>query len=433
VCDLGNLCSASSITITVTNTPPIIADKTFNTSEGSIKTIDVLPLISDAENNISLSTIEIVGNVLSGAKTTIETKSSSEINIVLDYTGLSFSGADEIRLKVCDATMACTEKAITILVEGNSSVEVYNAVAPNSSGDNRFMRIINLPTQNKVQIFNRWGDEVFSVLINPAYSGFNNQFNVSSSYRKQLRSVCVDIKRFRTSIKSCQFNNKKMGAGLVVLQDKIGSAKNTEVHATYSYRLDLKKKYFSFGLQAGVVNFKNGNSNLNIYDPTDPAFYGTVNTTKPSFGAGAILHSDRYFIGTSVPRLLKAQTPYNSFEGELYTQHFYGMASYNIFINEHVRLKPSVLLRGVKGAKLSTDLNVVFNFNEKYTAGVFSRNFNTYGLLAQMKLGEKYRFGYVFEVPTNSSVGSRFTSHEITFGINLAAFKFQDQMAVTTF
>jgi type IX secretion system PorP/SprF family membrane protein len=270
------------------------------------------------------------------------------------------------------------------------------------------------------------------LLINPAYSGFNNQFNVSSSYRKQWAGFDGSPETLNVNAHT-SLNNKKMGAGLIVLQDKIGSTKNTEVHATYSYRLDLNNKYFSFGLQAGVVNFKNGNSNLNIYDPSDPAFYGTVNTTKPSFGAGAILHSDRYFIGVSVPRLLKAQTSYSSIDGELYTQHFYGIASYNIFINEHVRLKPSVLLRGVKGAKLSTDLNVAFNINEKYTAGVFSRNFNTYGLLAQMKLGEKYRFGYVFEVPTNSSVGSRFTSHEITFGINLAVFQFQDQMAVSTF
>jgi type IX secretion system PorP/SprF family membrane protein len=270
------------------------------------------------------------------------------------------------------------------------------------------------------------------LLINPAYSGFNNQFNASSSYRKQWAGFEGSPETLNVNAHT-SLNDKKMGAGLIVLQDKIGSAKNTEVHATYSYRLDLNNKYFSFGLQAGVVNFKNGNSNLNIYDPSDPAFYGSINTTKPSFGAGAILHSDRYFIGISVPRLLKVQTPYNSIEGQLYTQHFYGMASYNIFINEHVRFKPSVLLRGVKGAKLSTDLNVAFNINEKYTAGVFSRNFNTYGLLAQMKLGEKYRVGYVFEVPTNSSVGSRFTSHEITFGINLAVFQFQDQLAVNTF
>jgi hypothetical protein len=169
VCDVGNLCTTSSITITVTNTPPTIADESFTTSKGSIKTIDVLPLISDAENNISLSTIEIVGSTTSGAVATITTKSSAEVNILVDYTGLSFSGADEIRLKVCDATMACTEKLITILVEDNSSVEIYNAVAPSSSGDNKFMRVLNLPTQNKVQVFNRWGDEVFSV------NGYDNE------------------------------------------------------------------------------------------------------------------------------------------------------------------------------------------------------------------------------------------------------------------
>jgi type IX secretion system PorP/SprF family membrane protein len=270
------------------------------------------------------------------------------------------------------------------------------------------------------------------LLINPAYSGFNNQFNASSSYRKQWAGFEGSPETLNVNAHT-SLNDKKMGAGLIILQDKIGTAKNIEVHATYSYRLDLNNKYFSFGLQAGVVNYKTSSSNLNVYDPSDPAFLGTINVTKPSFGAGAILHSDRYFIGVSVPRLLKTQTAYNGIEGELYSQHFYGLASYNIFINEHVRLKPSVLLRGVKGAKLSTDLNVAFNINEKYTAGVFSRNFNTYGLLAQMKLGEKYRFGYVFEVPTNSSVGSRFTSHEITFGINLAVFKFQDQLAVNTF
>jgi gliding motility-associated-like protein len=169
VCDLGNLCSTSLITITVTNTPPIIAGESFSTSKGSIKTIDVLPLISDAENNIALSTFEIISKAISGAKATIASKSSSDVSIVLDYTGLSFSGTDEIRLKICDATMACTEKAITIFVEENSSVEIYNAVAPNSSGDNKFMRILNLPAQNKVQVYNRWGDEVFSTV------GYDNE------------------------------------------------------------------------------------------------------------------------------------------------------------------------------------------------------------------------------------------------------------------
>jgi hypothetical protein len=38
-----------------------------------------------------------------------------------------------------------------------------------------------------------------------------------------------------------------------------------------------------------------------------------------------------------------------------------------------------------------------------------------------------YRIGYVFEVPTNASVGARFTSHEISLALSLAAFKFHDR------
>lgn len=61
---------------------------------------------------------------------------------------------------------------------------VYNAVAPNSSGDNKFMRILNLPEGNKVSIFNRWGDKVFETenydhnMPGKRFEGLNNNGNV---------------------------------------------------------------------------------------------------------------------------------------------------------------------------------------------------------------------------------------------------------------
>jgi type IX secretion system PorP/SprF family membrane protein len=271
------------------------------------------------------------------------------------------------------------------------------------------------------------------LLINPAYSGLNNHFTASASYRKQWAGFDGSPTTFNVNGHTSLLDNR-MGAGLMVVKDQVGANSNTEVHATYAYKLDLKNKYLSFGLQAGVVNFRSNNGDLNPYDPGDPLFTGTLNTTKPSFGAGAILHSDRYFLGVSVPRLLKATESYtDTTEATLYNRHFYAMGAYVIFLNEHIRLKPSVLLKGVKGSRLSADLNFAANLNEKYTAGVFTRNFNTYGLLVQMKLGDQYRFGYVFEVPTNNSVGARFTSHELTFGINLALLRSHDSLAVTNF
>jgi gliding motility-associated-like protein len=61
-------------------------------------------------------------------------------------------------------TGACTDEVIAVNVIGPrpEDIEVFNAVAPNGSGDNKWMRITNLPSsENKVTIFNRWGDVVF--------------------------------------------------------------------------------------------------------------------------------------------------------------------------------------------------------------------------------------------------------------------------------
>jgi type IX secretion system PorP/SprF family membrane protein len=270
------------------------------------------------------------------------------------------------------------------------------------------------------------------LLLNPAYSGISNNFSAAASYRKQWAGFDGSPSTFNVNAHS-SFNNNKMGLGLIVLSDQIGANANTEVQATYAYKLDLGGKFLSFGLQAGMVNFKSSNGDLNPYDPSDPTFAGTFNFTKPSFGAGAILHSDKYFVGLSVPRMLKSNVSIADVETELYSQHFYLLGAYNIFLNEHFRLKPSVLLKGVKGARLSTDLNFALNIDERYTAGVFARNFNTYGLLAQMKLNDTYRFGYALEVPSNKSVGTRFVSHEFMIGMNLSLFDFHDKVSVSTF
>jgi type IX secretion system PorP/SprF family membrane protein len=159
---------------------------------------------------------------------------------------------------------------------------------------------------------------------------------------------------------------------------------------------------------------------------------GTENISKPSFGAGVILHSDRYFFGLSVPRMLKAKVIVADFERNLYSQHFYAMGAYTFYMNEHIRLKPSVLLKSVKGSPLSADVNFAVNLEEKYTAGIYTRNLNAYGLMAQIKFGGAYRFGYAFEVPSGSSVGARFTTHELSFGFNVAVFNFHST-SITNF
>jgi type IX secretion system PorP/SprF family membrane protein len=260
--------------------------------------------------------------------------------------------------------------------------------------------------------------------INPAYTGLNNNLNMSISYRRQWAgfegSPTTANVSAHTSLK-----NDRMGIGVIFISDKIGSNKNTEAHVTYSYKIPVGNSTFAFGLQAGLINFKSNNDELNPFDTQDPAFANDVNLTRPSFGAGAILKSEKYFVGVSVPRLLSNTVDINGITVDLYEQHFYGMAAYVFHLSTRLRLKPSVLLKGVKGSPLSVDYNVAFNLDEKYTVGVFARNLNTCGVLTQIRFAEAYRLAYTFEIPVNNSVESRFTTHELSFGVNLSVFSFQ--------
>ena len=274
------------------------------------------------------------------------------------------------------------------------------------------------------------------LVINPAYTGLNKELNASVSFRKQWAGFDGSPTTYNATVHTSLLDNK-MGAGIILVRDEIGEYKNTLALATYSYKIQMDRTFISFGLQGGIANYRGDNSELKILHENDTYFLKDMNTTKPVFGAGIILTNDNLFLGLSVPRMLKTKGTYQgtagTVEGDIYTQHFYGMASYILFINERLRLKPAVLLKYVDSNPLSVDLNAVLNIDERYGVGAFTRNFNTYGFLAQVRFGQSFRFAYAFELPTGSSVGSNFTSHEITLGLNVAVFDFHDVDRVNSF
>jgi gliding motility-associated-like protein len=144
----------------IINTPPVLENATKTTQIGTTVTVALNQLISDPDDNVDLSSLRIVQQPSSGAIAEIDANQ----NLIIDYTGVNFTGTDNLIMEVCDDLGDCAQNLITITVENTSGeIAIYNAVAPNSSGDNRFMRIHYLPTGNKVSVYNRWGDKVFEV------------------------------------------------------------------------------------------------------------------------------------------------------------------------------------------------------------------------------------------------------------------------------
>jgi len=270
-------------------------------------------------------------------------------------------------------------------------------------------------------------------LLNPAYAGMSNNLNTAISYRQQWSGVPGSPQTLNANGHISLLNNK-VGAGLMLISDKIGYTTTNEALASYSYRIRLtKEKILAFGLQGGVSNYQFDNSKLNPQDPSDPLFQGSLSQFKPSIGAGVILKNDRFFIGLSVPRMLKATFQAAGQQPVLYTQNFYLMGSYIIFINERLRLKPSVLVKKVIGSPTSVDLNVALVLNENILVGALTRNLNTYGVFMQAYIKNFFRFGYVFEVPTSQSVGTNFTTNEITLGFRMDVFRFHKNASIMSF
>jgi len=264
------------------------------------------------------------------------------------------------------------------------------------------------------------------LLINPAYAGLTNNFNAMAGYRTQWTGYEGNPQTFYTSAHTSLVDNK-VGTGVLLINDRLGNVSTTEANVSFAYKLNFSNSTFSFGMRTGLLSYKANYSNLNLYDPNDIAFTGSNRGTRANLGVGAILKSEKYFIGFSVPRLLPSTFDNGGQEFQLYNQHFYLLGAYVHYLNEHIRLKPSVLLRGVQGAPLSADVGFNININAMYTAGIFTRNFGTYGFLFQALVKEKFRFGYVFELPTNQSVGSQFATHELAIGLQLAPLLFHER------
>jgi type IX secretion system PorP/SprF family membrane protein len=266
------------------------------------------------------------------------------------------------------------------------------------------------------------------MLINPSYAGLTNNLQVNAGYRLQWMGITSSPRTFNLNGNMSILDNKA-GAGASLLQDRIGATTVTEFNAAFAYKLKLQNDLtFSFGMQGGVLGFKTDNNSLNIRDSGDDAFpEGTTRSSTINLGTGVSLIGNKFIIGLSVPRLLPTKINSGSQQFELYNQHFYLYGAYVHVINERLRFKPSLLVRGVKGAPLSTDVALNLNINMLHTVGVFVRNMNAYGVLLQTMIGEKFRLGYVFELPTKRSVGPQFTTHEIQLGLRMGVLKFHER------
>ncbi len=158
------------------NAPPTITPSSTSITIAGVASFDLVALIADADGNLDLSTLRVVTQPSSEAIAQI-----SNGILTVDYSGLSFAGTDRLTIEVCDVLGSCTQQELTIEVEGD--VNVYNGISPNGDTYNELWIIQNITSlpetrENRVTLFNRWGDIVFEV------DNYDNDQNVFAGIGK---------------------------------------------------------------------------------------------------------------------------------------------------------------------------------------------------------------------------------------------------------
>ncbi|WP_185154315.1 type IX secretion system membrane protein PorP/SprF [Fulvivirga sp. M361] len=259
--------------------------------------------------------------------------------------------------------------------------------------------------------------------INPAYTGVNDMTSFDLHYRSQWGGVAGAPTTITFSGNSSLFENK-VGLGLSLVHDETGVTKNTNFNLAYAYELDLSNDMtLSFGLQTGILSLRYNFGELTLDDPTDEDFTNADDgLTKLNFGTGLFISNEKYYLGVSVPRLLKATEGIGENIGERYNRHYYFTGGLIIDKSQSVKLKPFAVLRLAEDSPLSTDIGISVLLADVIWAGVFTRNFNVYGISAFLNLNNGFRLGYTGELTSNDSPASTFSTHEVSVGIDLELF-----------
>jgi type IX secretion system PorP/SprF family membrane protein len=250
---------------------------------------------------------------------------------------------------------------------------------------------------------------MFNMLnINPAYAGSRGVLSMVSLYRGQWLGMPGAPKTTSVSL-DMPINEKRIGVGVQLYDDRLGVERSTGLNASYAFRIQTSESgVLSLGLQAGILNYHANYAEVSTFQSSDPSFYQNINGILPTAGAGVYYNTDNFYIGASVPALLKTKlTSGNTADISSITGkelHIFIASGFVSEINEDLSLKPSVLIKGTSGAPIQIDLNANLWIKDMLSVGASYRTGDSYVGMIEWQINRQLRFGYAYD-KTFSNLG----------------------------
>ena len=253
-----------------------------------------------------------------------------------------------------------------------------------------------------------------TININPAYAGSRGVMSVFGLHRTQW--VGLDgAPTTNTFSLNTPISNSNLGVGFSLVNDRIGPTSDNTISADISYTIPMNEVYkLSFGVKASGNIFNLDTDKLDPSNPIDPNLQNFNNEFSPNFGAGVYLHSDKLYLGLSVPNFLQ-DSKYNDNEVAVFQErmNFYFIGGYVFDVSPSIKFKPAFLTKMVTGSPLQLDASANFLFFDKFMLGGAYRWDAAVSALAGFQVTDGLFIGYSYDMETTNLRRYNSGSHEV--------------------
>lgn len=252
-----------------------------------------------------------------------------------------------------------------------------------------------------------------TININPAYAGSRGALSIFALHRTQW--VGLDGAPVTNAISvNTPLNESKLGLGISLINDKIGPTHENTVSADLSYSIPTSETFkLSLGIKATANLFDLDISKLDPKDAGDASLQN-YNKFTPNIGAGIYLHSDKAYLGLSVPNFIQTNR-YDDNEVAISKEKIntYLIAGYVFDLNQDIKFKPALISKIVEGAPLQIDLSGNFMFSEKFVVGIAYRWSASLSAMAGFQVSDGLYIGYGYDKESTNLKNYNSGSHEI--------------------
>lgn len=239
--------------------------------------------------------------------------------------------------------------------------------------------------------------------FNPAYAGSREALTLGAIYRHQWSGI-NGAPRTASVYAHLPFLNNRNGAGLSIMNDQIGRVNVTNTDLSYAYHIPMGKNgKLGLGVNARFEYGQIDWSNTEVIDAGDDIVPSSGESyTKPNFGVGLFYSNKNFFLGLSVPQLLR-NSLYFEYNEESYNhlRSYYLMGGVMLKMSDVVWFKPTAMISYSPNAPFELDVNASFLFLEKIWIGASYRKDDALSGVLQYVFSPQFKAGIAYDFTTS--------------------------------